>query len=349
MSLAQIMTMLDLSDLQFALAAIGLLILLVVAIFNLKFARARRKARESANLSAEARFAGGFADAERVEPSFSSAAPLPIQSIQYQSIDPRIDCVITLRFDEPILGGEILKEINAWPALDGVSSARWICEGLSTDVNAAEDWEVLHPETPYSDLQLAIQLASRRGPIGVLELSDFCSRVQGLAETLDSQIDMPSVNTMLEAATELDTMAAESDIQLSINVLFSENFSWSALQALMLQRGFKLARNGRQFEYFDQEQLLFTSAELDPNGLVTQLTLLLEVPLVDSELRPFERMLGEGIEIAQASHGRLVDDNGTNLTEAAVISIRQHLETLYANLETGGIAAGSSTAIRLFS
>jgi hypothetical protein len=45
----------------------------------------------------------------------------------------------------------------------------------------------------------------------------------------------------------------------------------------------------------------------------------------------------------------LVDDNGINLSEAAVISIRQHLDVLYANLEKSGIPAGSSTASRLFS
>ena len=60
-------------------------------------------------------------------------------------------------------------------------------------------------------------------------------------------------------------------------------------------------------------------------------------------------MLSEGVEIAQAAHGRLVDDNGINLSEAAVISIRQHLDILYANLEKSGISAGSSAASRLFS
>jgi hypothetical protein len=77
--------------------------------------------------------------------------------------------------------------------------------------------------------------------------------------------------------------------------------------------------------------------------------LLLEVPLVAQGERAFERMLGEGVELAQASHGRLVDDNGINLSEAAVVSIRQHLDVLYANLEKSGIPAGSSTANRLFS
>jgi len=354
----QIMTMLGLSDLQFALAAIGLLILMLVAVLNFKYSRARRKAREQASYSTDERFARepsfgqGFSDVasgERTEPSFSDSLANTISTPDQFVIDPRIDCVITLRFDEAISGAEILEEMNTWTDLQAQSTARWMCEGLNANIDVAEDWEALHRESTYSDLQLAIQLASRRGPIGVIELSDFCSRAQALADTLGSQIDMPSVNTMLESAKELDAMAAESDIQLIINILFDESCPWGNFDALMRQRGFRLARHGRQYEFYSNGTMIFNSADLDPNVPVTQLTLLLEVPLVAHEERAFERMLAEGVEIAQTAHGRLVDDNGINLSEAAVISIRQHLDGLYANLEKSGVPAGSSTASRLFS
>jgi hypothetical protein len=349
--------MLGLSDLQFALAAIGLLILILVALLNWKYSRARRQAKELSTFTLDDRvarepsFTKGFADVDsgdRLEPSFGDAIPTT-SKIEKFAIDPRIDCVITLRFDEAISGAEILAEINTWSDLQSNPSIRWICEGLNADQDAAEDWEDLRSEATYSELQLAIQLASRRGPIGVLELSDFCSRAQALADTLGAQIDMPSVNTMLESAKELDAVAAESDIQLSINVLFDEPCPWGNFDALMRQRGFKLARNGRGYEFYSNGALIFNSADLDFNIPVTQLTLLLEIPLVPQDQRAFERMLGEGVEIAQTAHGRLVDDNGINLSEAAVISIRQHLDMLYANLEKSGIAAGSSSASRLFS
>jgi len=354
--LEQFMTMLGLSDLQFALAVIGLLILIAVAILNLKYAHARRKAKAAGQYSVDDRFArepsfgqSSSESEERAEPSFGDIGVSTPAIPESFSIDPRIDCVITLRFDESISGAEILEEINAWHDIPATSTARWICEGLNADIDAAEDWETLRPEASYSELQLAIQLASRRGPIGVLELSDFCSRAQSLAETLGSQIDMPSVNTMLESAKELDAMAAESDIQLSINVLFDEAMPGANFDALMRKRGFRLSRNGRAYEFYSNDTLIFSSAEINPNAPVKQVTLLLEVPLVSHDERAFERMLGEGIEIAQAAHGRLVDDNGINLTEAAVISIRQHLDVLYANLEKSGVPAGSSTASRLFS
>jgi hypothetical protein len=153
---------------------------------------------------------------------------------------------------------------------------------------------------------------------------------------------------MLESAKELDMMAAESDIQLSINVLFDEAPAGAYFDALMRKRGFRLSRNGRAYEFFSNGALIFTTAEINPNAPVERMTLLLEVPLVAYEERAFERMLGEGIEMAQSAHGRLVDDNGINLTEAAVVSIRQHLDGLYSDLEKAGVPAGSSTASRLF-
>ncbi len=354
MYVEQIMTMLGLSDLQFALAVIGLLILISVAFLNLKYSRARRKAKEALfssdeRIAREPTFGPGFADADSAEPNLGFAQSDMVAAPDKFVIDPRIDCVITLRFDQGISGAEILEEIQSWSDLQAPAKAKWICEGLKTNHEAGDEWEELNPEATYSELQLAIQLASRRGAIGVLELSDFCSRAQALADTLGSQIDMPSVNTMLEHAKELDAMAAESDIQLSINVLFDEPCPWGNFDALMRLRGFRLARNGRQYEFYSNGRLIFNSADLDPNQPVKQITLLLEVPLVAHEERAFERMLGEGVEIAQAAHGRIVDDNGINLSEGAVISIRQHLDVLYANLEKSGISAGSSAASRLFS
>ena len=94
--------------------------------------------------------------------------------------------------------------------------------------------------------------------------------------------------------------------------------------------------------------VLFVSNGLDPDRPVTGISLLLEVPLVAQEQMGFERMLAEGIAVAESMQGRIVDDNGVNLTENAVIAIRQHLDGLYSRLEQSGIAAGSATAARLF-
>lgn len=343
MGLEQIAAKLGLSELQFALGLIGILLLVLVAILNLRSARAKRQVHTSIE--------PGFADAagqnyagDRVEPGFSEPMNVaPAETLRF-AIDPRIDCVITLRFESPIKGSEIISEVADWPRF----GAHWIYEGLRADDHEGK-WEPIEMDANYAELQLAIQLASRKGPIGVLELSDFCSRSQALADILGAQIDMPSVSTMMESAKELDAIAAESDIQLSINVAFDGKAKTRAeLDALMLERHFVLSSNSRSYVFYSNNQILFVTNGLDPDQPITGISLLLEVPLVAQEQMGFERMLAEGVAVAESMQGRIVDDNGVNLTENAVIAIRQHLDGLYSRLEQSGIAAGSATAARLF-
>jgi hypothetical protein len=174
--------------------------------------------------------------------------------------------------------------------------------------------------------------------------------VQALAETLDSQIDMPAVGTMLDSSKELDALAAQSDVLLGINIVFDQQaWSWPHLDSVLTQRGFKRSNDGTSLEYPIQGKTVFRTAQLDHHSPISQITLLLEVPVVSAVLQPFDRMLNEAADIAEALQGRLVDDNGVNLTEGSVNVIRKQLDVLYAQLEKSGIAAGSATAIRLFS
>ena len=343
MGLEQITATLGLSELQFALGLIGIFLVILVAIVNLRSARAKRQARRPVE--------PGFADAagqnhlgDRMEPGFSEPINAAPAQAPHFAIDPRIDCVITLRFESPIKGSEIMSEVADWPRF----GAQWIYEGLQAD-DPKGSWEPIGIDASYAELQLAIQLASRKGPIGVLELSDFCSRCQALAEVLGAQIDMPSVSTMIENAKELDAIAAESDIQLSINVAFDGKAKTRAeLDALMLERNFVLSKDNRSYVFYSNNQILFASNALDPDQPITGISLLLELPLLAPEQMGFERMLAEGVAVAESMQGRIVDDNGVNLTENAVIAIRHHLDGLYGRLEQDGIAAGSATAARLF-
>jgi hypothetical protein len=343
MGFEQIAAKLGLSELQFALGLIGILLLVLVVILNLRSARAKRQA----HIPVEPVFtdaAGQNHTGDRVEPGFSEPMTAEAPEELRFAIDPRIDCVITLRFESPIKGSEIISEVADWPRF----SSQWIYEGLRSEDQKA-NWEPIDIDASYAELQLAIQLASRKGPIGVLELSDFCSRSQALAEVLGAQIDMPSVSTMMESAKELDAIAAESDIQLSINVAFDGKAKTRAeLDALMLERNFVLSKNNRSYVFYSNNQILFVSNTLEPDQPITGISLLLEVPLVAQGQTGFERMLAEGVALAESMQGRIVDDNGVNLTENAVVAIRQHLDGLYIRLEQNGIAAGSATAARLF-
>lgn len=341
MPLEQFASQFGLSELQLALGLIGLLFLIWVIVYNIRNARRRN------NDQAEQKEGSiGFTDLKNDPVPEPFEEPSPNQTISPQAIDPRIDCVVALRFSEPIAGIEILDSLKTWSDLQ----TPWMVDGLiSTNISQGV-WGSLERNHFYAEIQLAVQLASRKGPIGVVELSDFCSRVQVLAETLDAQIDMPSVSAMLDSAKELDALAAQSDILLGINIVFDQqSWSWPHLETTLTQRGFRLASNGTSFEYPIQGKLAFRTGQFDRQTPIKQITLLLEVPVVMAQLRPFDLMLNEAADIAEALQGRLVDDNGVNLTEGSVSVIRDQLDALYAQLEKVGISAGSSTAIRLFS
>ncbi|MEN9944870.1 MAG: hypothetical protein RLY18_828 [Pseudomonadota bacterium] len=340
MPLDQFASQLGLSELQLALGAVGVLFLTWVVIYNVRNARAKSKAIE-----------------ERIEPSSNvsneeliEAPPVSVDSVNQlptpQTIDPRIDCVITLRFNQAISGLEILEALKSWSDLP----IAWMVDGLHATGANEGVWELLEADHSYLEIQLAVQLASRRGPIGVLELSDFCSRVQALAESLDAQIDMPAVNTMLESAKELDTLAAQSDILLGMNIVFDQQtWSWPHIESALTQRGYRMVPQGYAFEYLVDGKPVFRTGTFARQAPIGQITFLLEVPVVAQHLRPFELMLNEAADVAQALQGRLVDDNGVHLTENSVHVIRQQLDSLYAQLDKAGIPAGSSTALRLFS
>lgn len=339
MPLDQFSAQLGLSEFQLALGVVGVLFLIWVVVYNIRNAQKKTKIIQ-----------------ERIEPNSATSAPelieLPaalsntlMQSSSLESIDPRIDCVITLRFNQPISGTEILEALKSWADLQ----TTWMVDGLhSTAVNEGV-WESLEADHVYIEIQLAVQLASRRGPIGVLDLSDFCSRVQALTELLDAQIDMPAVNAMLETAKELDALAAQSDILLGMNIIFDQqSWSWPHIESALTQRGYRVTSDGSSFEYGVDGKTVFRTGSFDRQAAIQQITFLLEVPVVAQHLRPFELMLNEAADVAQALQGRLVDDNGVHLTENSVHVIRQQLDSLYAQLEKAGIPAGSSTALRLF-
>jgi hypothetical protein len=339
MPLEQFASQLGLSELQLALGVIGVLFLIWVIVYNIRHARSKKQ-----NIEVRIESLSNPTEQKDKEPEISSEITSKT-SLTAENIDPRIDCVIALRFNQPISGIEILESLKSWADLE----TPWMADGLiSTGPNEGV-WGVLDINHFYMEIQLAVQLASRRGPIGMVELSDFCSRVQALAESLDAQIDMPAVNSMIENANDLDALAAQSDILLGINIVFdAKSWSWPHIESALLQRNYLLAEDGVSFEYQVDNKTIFRTAKLDRQAPINQITFLLEVPVVPQHYRPFELMLNQAVDVAQVLQGRLVDDNGVNLTENSVGMIAQQLESLYAQLDKSGIPAGSSTAIRLF-
>ncbi|AOY90926.1 cell division protein FtsZ [Cupriavidus sp. USMAA2-4] len=272
-------------------------------------------------------------------------------------IDPLVDCIVPLHLERKASGDRILPLTGR---LRRAGTKQVHIEGLHAEANA---WEVVTAGHQYEDLQVAVQLANRSGPLNALEFSEFVNAVQGLAEALDGATDLPDMSESVANGRELDSFAASCDVQLGVNVI-SDGAPWSAayVQTVATQDGLVLSRDGTRFTRYlagadGVQRALFTLQFGDTNFLRDdltvkagrQITLLLDVPQVARASKPFKTVCEYGHSLAQRMGARLVDDNMRPLSEASFIAIFGQLEVLYDKLEARGMPAGSPVALRLFS
>ena len=85
--------------------------------------------------------------------------------------------------------------------------------------------------------------------------------------------------------------------------------------------------------------------ESRPDGV----SLTLDVPRTAEPARAFEAMARAARQLAAASGGRVVDDNGAELDERALAATSAEVDAVRARLAASGIEPGSELALRLFS
>lgn len=349
----ELATSLGLSDLQLSLGLIGFSLLVLVMIYNAMRIRKldKNESMDDSTEPSEPSFSPVDAALNKSEPSLGGVA-IPVYSQPVVAkIDPLIDCVASLRLPEPISGQEILSHLSDWPKN---TQFTWIHEGLSTD----GIWQSITPDQNFTDLQLAIQLANRSGPIGMVDLSDFVSKAQLLSNALDAELDLAPHNDIIESAKSLDEFAAKCDIQLGITVVPKDGL-WSlmTIQNVVNKAGFLLSRDGREYQRVVADMIIYKLVADQANFLrddlsqsnVQYVTLLLNLPHVSYEMTPFQLMLDDAKLLAEALNGHLVDDAGRPLVDEAIIAIKGQLEEIYQAMTVQGIPAGSAAASRLYS
>jgi FtsZ-interacting cell division protein ZipA len=103
---------------------------------------------------------------------------------------------------------------------------------------------------------------------------------------------------------------------------------------------------------------LFTVANLGAERLEAEsikslathgLTLSMDVPRVSDGAVAFDRMLAVARQLAAALGGVLVDAQRAPLSDAMIDAIRAKTAELQQRMRDGGIAPGSTRALRLFS
>jgi hypothetical protein len=286
--------------------------------------------------------------------SFDVGGVMPAPDKRH-SLDALIDVIAPIEIDVPTSGDAALA---AMPPTRRVGSKHFTIQGLNA---GSGEWEQLRAGQRYSAFQAGVQLANRMGALNEIEFSEFVMKTRAFADALDAEPEFPEMLEEVARARELDHFAGAHDAQLSFT-LKALDLPWSPgyVQQNAARLGFVPGViPGRMVIpapvvglppildlSFDSQAALADDPSL---SAIRQLTLTLDVPQVDRQEEPFARMCFVATELARIMDGQVTDDHGQSLSQAAIQSIQQDLNTLYDTLDARDLSAGSAQARRLFS
>jgi hypothetical protein len=356
------------SDLQIALAAIGLLVVGGVYAFNLWQERKLRQRLERAFegehddvlLKTAAPAPEPVVPSARIEPSLGGAPavteiaavePSPITS---DGADPLIEFAADIELKEPA-GDAALRELLSQLATFG-KPARLLGWDEETGV-----WQLLG-RGAHGDcrrLLAALQLVNRAGPVHAPQLNGFCDALRAWAGRHGGEIEIDDTAEALIAARELDVFCGDMDVAIGLNVVAQSGvaFSGEQIAAAAATAGFSLEADGVFHSRDADGQTLFTLENHEPEAFAEDrlaamqtpgLTLLLEVPRIADGTAALDRMAQAGTMIAEALGGFVVDDNRVPLQDAGLARIKTQLQGICATMAERQIPAGSPRALRLF-
>jgi hypothetical protein len=281
-------------------------------------------------------------------------APPPLESPADGWSDSRVEQLIVIEFEVPVAATEFQR---TWTELTQAVDAVLRLRGRD---DQAGRWLPLTSSTAgsLSKVELAVQLADRRGALSESAVSSLAHALQGVADRFLAVVHFPDVRELLGRARELDSFAASVDVQIGLNLVAGESLiSGTKLRGLAEAQGFVLS-NGQFHARDDAGSTLYTLASLDAEQfsadtmkvLQTQgVTLLLDVPTVADGARQFDRMVMVAEQFAHTLGAKVVDDNRHPLSPASLAIIRGKVAEFQGRMAQFGIKPGSDAARRLFS
>ncbi|MBU1359196.1 MAG: cell division protein FtsZ [Gammaproteobacteria bacterium] len=364
------------SSLTVALAILGGLVLAAVIAYNAWMTR-RSTPRQAQAGDGPVTVHGELPPHDPVEPSLHSAShsgfghdrheplqdpdlpaptplPMPVAG-RRGGLDPLIDVLAPVAL-EGIASGDAA--IAAMPATRRAGSKPVAIECLNAQ---SGEWEPAVAGQRYRAFQVGVQLANRTGALNAIEYSEFVVKAQAFADAVNGTPEFPEMLDEVARARELDQFASEHDAQLSF-VLRALHAAWSPgyVQQNAMRHGFVAGIiPGRMVLPAGEAGLppilvlsFDTQAALadDPaQSAIRELTLSLDVPQVDRNERPFERMREIASALAREMDGVVTDSDVQPLRDETLDAIGADLEQLYDTLDARDLSAGSALARRLFS
>ena len=259
-------------------------------------------------------------------------------------LDPVVDCIIPLALEHPLRGEKIIAAFQ---------SLRFVGNKLVQVIGETEtgSLEPVAHGGAYHSLQVGVQMASRLSPLSELEYSELVLGLNNMGDELGSMPDIPDMSQVISDARRLHQFIQEFDVQLSVNVR-SKGMPWlvATMRPALQRQGLDLRPDGRLIMSDGDGGMLFSiSMNASPADESTKMmTLLLPVPMVESQRQGFEAMTAFAKSLASRLSGEVIDDSGQPLNDASLDAIAAQVNDFYHAMEEYGVTAGSSAAKRLF-
>lgn len=349
------------SDLQIALILVGIVLILVVVVFNWwQDRRIRQRMQEHfPQRDTDPLMPSGFQDAGRREPGLgvqvltdpASADHMDDPDDDYDDpdeVDPTTEAVIDIRFAQPV------ETVQLYQALESLRRVGSKPVRIFAESDQGLHRSALRPGEAYVSLQLAVLLANRSGPLTDIEWSQLWAVAQKLAEQFDGAVEGPDQAPVMRQASDLDKLCASIDAQVGLVLRFDQEHAVPEVMKVLHNAGF--VQFGRQLAWVSEHQTPRFTALLDGQAAfdvqadaIERIDLLVDLPNSPADDQAFSRMATVGRDLARRLGGTLLDDQGNPVSDHADDAIDRQLQSLYAQLEKAGFPAGESRTSRVFS
>ena len=346
------------SDLQIGLILLGVVLILLVLLFNWwQDRRVRRQMqeqfpeREDDPLLGPAQSAGVV----RREPGFVASAASGTASLSAEEeaddpaeVDPATEVVIDISFAHPVPSDQLHAATHAIRRV-GSKPVRLFAEKDGGGHRAS-----LRPHESYVSMQLAVLLANRSGALSEIEWSELWTLAQGIAERFEGAMEGPEQHEVVERAQRLDAACAELDGMVGLALQLPGALAVGEVTRVLEEAGF--LQHGRQLAWMSEQGLprftaLFNGrlpGEVQSAG-VDRVELVLDLPNSPADEQAFSRMAGVGRHLAATLDAQLLDDQGRPVADGVDQAIDQQLHERYTQLQESGFVAGDLRTSRLFS
>lgn len=308
------------NELHLGLLAAGALVVAGILAYN---ALQERRARRSADQAFRSRHADALMEEGLVrrEPSFN-VPPRREPELEGTALpDARLDYIVELSLRQLASAQEVARH---WAPFEHRFAGRALL-AASPDRST---WRALSAAGSCAAVRVALQLASRAGPVAEAELIEFRAAADALAAGIGAMVQAPEVKLALEAARELDQLCAEADIQVVLHVVPQPGNTFAAGAAAAAA----------------SEQGVFAINQREDGAC----SLSLDVARTPDVRRGYDAMVVRARDLCVSLGGMIVDDNGRALDERALAAIGEQLDAVRHSLAERGIEPGGAAALRLF-